>query len=93
MSVQNNVLDPEFIETPNMNVEDIEIKKKEGTEEDPLSGTNNLIEQDPLEDYGPPVKKEKIEDEDIAFKEELVDCDLITKIEIVDDMETTNLPH
>ena len=50
------------------------------------------MEQDPLEDYEPPVKKEKIEDEEIAVKEELEDGDLVTKIEIVDDMETVNLP-
>ena len=61
-----------------MNVADTEIKKEEGTEEDPLSGTNNLMEQDPLEDYEPPVKKEKIEDEEIAVKEELVDCDIFS---------------
>ena len=75
LSFENKVLEPEFIETLNMNVEDTEIKKEEGTDgdPDPLSGTNNLIEQDPLEDYEPPVKKEKIEDEDIAVKEELVD--------------------
>ena len=59
----------------------------DSSEEDPLSGTNNLMEQDPLEDYGPPLKKEKIEDEEIVVKEELVDCDLVTKIEIVNDME------
>ena len=50
------------------------------------------MEQDPLEDYGPPVKKKKIEDEEIADKGELKDCDLVTKIEIVDDMETINFP-
>ena len=50
------------------------------------------MEQNLLEDYEPPLKKEKIEDEEIAVKEELDDCDLVTKIEIVDDMETINLP-
>ena len=49
------------------------------------------MEQDPLEDYEPPVKM--TEDEDIAVKEELEysDCDLLTKSEIEDDMET-NFP-
>ena len=51
------------------------------------------MEQDPLE-YYPPVKKEKIGDEEIAVKEELEykDCNLVIKSEIEDDMET-NFPH
>ena len=79
---QNKVLEPEFMET-NMNTADTEIKKREGTEEDPLSGTNILM--DPLEDFEPTLKKEKIEDEDITVKEEIIDCDL--GIEDVDDMK------
>ena len=70
--------------------------KEDTTEEDPLShtvqcttSTTELMDQDPLEDIGNIVKKEKIEgDEQITVKEELEDedCDLESKIEIVDDM-------
>ena len=76
-------LEFEFIEISPINIAATEIKKEESTEDDPL------------EDYEPPLKKEKIEDEEIAVKEELEykDCDLVTKIEIVDDMMTINLPH
>ena len=47
-------MDPVFIEALNIDVAKTAIKKEDITEEDPLSGTNN-----PLEDYGPPVKKGK----------------------------------
>ena len=48
------------------------------------------MEQDPLENYKPPVKKVKIEDEEIAVKEELEDFDLVN--ENVDDKKSINVP-
>ena len=54
-----------------LNVEDSVVKKEDTTEHDPLSCANNIkVEQDPLEDITTQIKKEKIEDEDIAIKEE-----------------------
>ena len=43
-----------------------EVKKEEITEEDPLSDTNNLMEQDPLEVV---IKQERIENKDQTIKE------------------------
>ena len=54
-----------------MNLEDYVVKKEDTTEGDPISDTDNLkLDQDPLEDTATPIKKEKIEDEDITIKEE-----------------------
>ena len=63
----NNIVDPVFIETSDMNVADTEIKKEEITEEDPLSDT---------------ITKKEIDTELMMFKKEPEDedCDLETKI-------------
>ena len=64
------------------------IQEEDTTEEDPLSDTI-LNTTFTLEVVGAPVKKKKIEeDEQITVKEELEDedCDLESKIEVVDDM-------
>ena len=72
-----------------MNEADIEIKKEEVTEEDPLSNVYHTTATKELYDTsGPVIKKEVVHTEQLAVKEELEDevCDLKTKIEIVDDM-------
>ena len=62
-------------------VEETVVKEEEITEEE-------LMEQDPLEVAGTPVKKERIEYDQITIKEEIteLDRDLESKIEIVDNM-------
>ena len=68
-----------FLQTVHVNVEETVVKEEEITEEE-------LMEQDPLEVAGTPVKKERIEDEQLTINEEFVEGDLESKIEIVDDM-------
>ena len=82
-------MDPVFIETSDMSVRDTEIKKEAITEEDPLSDTN-LKSMNTLQskEASETVMKNEIEPELMMLKEEPEDedCDLVTKIEIVDDM-------
>ena len=84
------------LQAAHVNVKGSVVRKEDTTEEDPLldtiqntTSTTELMDQDPLEDTGNIVKKEKIEeDEQITVKEDLEDedCDLESKIEVVDDM-------
>ena len=64
-----------------MNVEGIEVKKEDTTEEDPLSdtiqnttSTTELMDQDPLEVKGDPVKKEDTTEED-PVKQKKIEVD------------------
>ena len=64
------------------------MKKKEITEDNPLSGGSYL------KGSGPPLKKEKTEVEEMAVKEEFIDdeyYELDSKTEIVDHIKTENL--
>ena len=70
-----------------MNLDDSVVKK----EEDPISDTDNLkLDRDPLEDTATPIKKAKLENEEITIKEEpetvveetineTVECDICEK--------------
>ena len=62
-----------------------EVKKEEITEEDPLSDTNNLLNQDPLEVE---LKQERIEDAELTVKEpEYDDMLAVCKAESADKSE------
>ena len=82
-----SVVQTEFIDTSNITTEDTEINKEEITEEDPLSDTNttNTLQ---FTDCAKTVIKNEQNTGQMMFKEELEgeDCDIVTKIEIVDDM-------
>ena len=70
-----------------MNVEETVVTKEDTTEE--IIRIKSTAKREEVTQEEPPVKKEKIEeDEHITVKEELEDedCNLESKIEIVDDM-------
>ena len=78
--------DPVFIETSDMNVADTEVKREDTTEEDPLSNTNQTTTSTFKGESGH-VKEDNMYEQLVVKKEfEDEDCDLETKIEIVDDI-------